>query len=387
MFTDLEHHCRDGVAFYEFEIFNIIGWASDGGDSLHDEENGCGAITEWDWYEEDEESYARVYFTLPIFLTAGCVERAIVSAGGPEISCVGGGFLPDDLETKRSVGAAHKQLNAAKPKPKASLADDSYSSDEGAVVSHSYVPMQWNTVPTITATTSAATSTATNVQVLGNRKITLAEPSAIQLSTTPVYTYTTTPSTHSYEPMTWPTTASTTSSAPSNATDSATSSSTITTPSPVQTGIVSNCDSFYEVVSGDTCYDIAQTNNITLGTFYAWNPAVGTDCGDLELDVRVCIGVDSSTDTTTTAAATPTTSTTSTGTGTTSTTGIVTPMPTQTGMVDNCDTFYDVVSGDGCWAIANDAGVSLDVFYTWNPAVGDDCSGLWPGYYVCIKTA
>lgn len=46
-----------------------------------------------------------------------------------------------------------------------------------------------------------------------------------------------------------------------------------------------------------------------------------------------------------------------------------------------------VESGDGCWAISNDVGISLDDFYAWNPAVNTDCSLLLTGFYVCIGTA
>lgn len=65
-------------------------------------------------------------------------------------------------------------------------------------------------------------------------------------------------------------------------------------------------------------------------------------------------------------------------------TGVVTPSPVQTGMADDCNDFYLVQAGDGCWAIANDEGITLDDFYAWNPAVGDDCSGLQADVYVCI---
>ncbi|KAF4256147.1 hypothetical protein KXV81_002468 [Aspergillus fumigatus] len=89
----------DSIFYYTFEIYNIDGWVSDGGDSLHDEEGGCGALTGWEWHEESSDHYAYVYFNLPFFMKAGCVERAIVSAGGPKISCQGGGVGP----TKREV--------------------------------------------------------------------------------------------------------------------------------------------------------------------------------------------------------------------------------------------------------------------------------------------
>lgn len=59
----------------------------DGGDELHAQEDGCGALTGWNWTDATSTSFAKVYFNLPIILTAGCVERAIVSAGGPQLSC------------------------------------------------------------------------------------------------------------------------------------------------------------------------------------------------------------------------------------------------------------------------------------------------------------
>ena len=33
-------------------------------------------------------------------------------------------------------------------------------------------------------------------------------------------------------------------------------------------------------------------------------------------------------------------------------------------------------AGDGCYDLADAHGIELDDFYTWNPALMDDCSGL-----------
>jgi hypothetical protein len=54
-------------------------------------------------------------------------------------------------------------------------------------------------------------------------------------------------------------------------------------------------------------------------------------------------------------------------------------------MALNCDTFYLVAKGDGCYNIAQSYSISLDQFYTWNPAVGTDCAALWPENYVCVS--
>lgn len=66
-------------------------------------------------------------------------------------------------------------------------------------------------------------------------------------------------------------------------------------PSPIQTGMVDDCDQFDQVLSGDTCSGFATDNDISLYEFYAWNPAVGTDCARLYLSYYVCVGVDSTT--------------------------------------------------------------------------------------------
>lgn len=140
--------------------------------------------------------------------------------------------------------------------------------------------------------------------------------------------------------------------------------------------MVSNCNKFYKVVSGDGCWAIADTNGIPLEDLYSWNPAVKTDCTGLQADVYVCVGVSASqtlppaTTTTTAAGGSP-----------------VTPPPTQKGMVGGCDTFYKVASGDGCWAIADAHGIALDDFYSWNPAVKTDCTGLQADVYVCVGLA
>lgn len=175
----------------------------------------------------------------------------------------------------------------------------------------------------------------------------------------------------------------------STASATSTSPASTTTSIPTQTGIASNCDDLYLVQSGDTCYDIAAADGISLDDFYAWNPAVGTDCDALDVGYYVCVGVSSTTSTTTTTAISTIAASTTTVSTTLATTTVTTatssaPSPSQTGLDSSCDDYHLVVSGDGCYDIAAAAGISLDDFYDWNPAVGDDCSGLWTGYYVCI---
>lgn len=156
-------------------------------------------------------------------------------------------------------------------------------------------------------------------------------------------------------------------------TSTKTASNAVTTPTPVRAGMIGNCNSFHLVVSGDGCYDIAAAAGISLDDFYDWNPDVGTGtCASLWGGYYVCVGIASSSTSTKTP---PTT--------TQAGNGVVTPTPVQTGIVQKCKSFHSVVAGDSCYDIAANAGISLDNFYSWNPAIGSDCGSLWVDYNVC----
>lgn len=150
---------------------------------------------------------------------------------------------------------------------------------------------------------------------------------------------------------------------------SSTTNTGVSTPSPVQTGIVSNCNAFYEAEPGNTCDSISEAYDIALATFHAWNPAVGSSCQYLELNVYVCIGVSSSS---------------STSSLTSTITAVSTPSPVQTGIVSNCDAFYEVESGNDCDTIVAKYDLTLAEFYAWNPAVGSSCQYLELNVYVCV---
>jgi hypothetical protein len=53
-------------------------------------------------------------------------------------------------------------------------------------------------------------------------------------------------------------------------------------------------------------------------------------------------------------------------------------------MSAGCERFYLVKSGNDCFDIALDAGISLTTFYSYNPGVGSSCGTLQAGCYVCI---
>ncbi len=65
--------------------------------------------------------------------------------------------------------------------------------------------------------------------------------------------------------------------------------------------------------------------------------------------------------------------------------GVTTPLPTQPGMVNNCDAFHFTKSGDACDTVIAQHGISATQFLTWNPTVGQTCTGLWADAYVCVS--
>ncbi|KAK6502102.1 hypothetical protein TWF481_009911 [Arthrobotrys musiformis] len=151
----------------------------------------------------------------------------------------------------------------------------------------------------------------------------------------------------------------------------------VTTPSPIQDGMITSCNKFYFVKSGDGCVSIASQFGVVLSTFYAWNPAVKSDCSGLWANVYVCVGLIGSTPT-------PITTTKVTTKSTTTTSGIVTPTPTQGGMVKNCKKFHFVQKGQTCETIQKLYSVTLAQLYQWNSAIGSTCTGMWAETYLCV---
>lgn len=62
-------------------------------------------------------------------------------------------------------------------------------------------------------------------------------------------------------------------------------------PQPQQPGIVSNCNRYYQVKSGDGCEVIEQKNEISSQQFLQWNTGIASDCSNVFLGYYVCTGV------------------------------------------------------------------------------------------------
>lgn len=141
----------------------------------------------------------------------------------------------------------------------------------------------------------------------------------------------------------------------------------IETPSPIQPGMVDNCNDFYKVVSGDNCQGVSSKKHISLDDFLTWNPQVGgRSCSGLWAGAYVCVSVIGH----------------QAPTGPPAHDG--TPSPVQEGIVKNCSKFHKVERGESCIAIAKGNGVAVEDFMKWNPSLGADCRNMFAEYYVCV---
>lgn len=141
--------------------------------------------------------------------------------------------------------------------------------------------------------------------------------------------------------------------------------------------MVGNCNKFYFVNKNQGCTEVATLNGITFAQLLAWNTGIGSNCEGLWANTNVCVGLIGSTPTPSKTSVPPTTPT--------PTNGVTTPLPTQPGMVSNCDRFYFVNTGDACQNIATANGITVADFVKWNPTVGDGCLGMWANAYVCVR--
>ncbi|KAH7303995.1 glycoside hydrolase superfamily [Stachybotrys elegans] len=63
----------------------------------------------------------------------------------------------------------------------------------------------------------------------------------------------------------------------------------IATPTPTQPTIVSNCNKFYLVKSGEDCATVAKKNGITVSLVKTWNPSAGSACTNLWANAYACV--------------------------------------------------------------------------------------------------
>ncbi|CEL06011.1 hypothetical protein ASPCAL07123 [Aspergillus calidoustus] len=113
-------------------------------------------------------------------------------------------------------------------------------------------------------------------------------------------------------------------------------------------GIAENCDAFYLISSGDQCDSIASRHSITVDQLNSWNSEINDNCSNLWLGYYICVHVPGAT---TTQPPNP---------GPTEDPS--TPTLQMPGIVENCQSFHLIESGDSCWSIYTEAGITLAQF-------------------------
>ena len=146
-----------------------------------------------------------------------------------------------------------------------------------------------------------------------------------------------------------------------------------TPPGPTQPGVLSSCNRWHMVESGDTCATLESQYGISHDKSLDWNPAVSEDCvSNFWPDYAYCVGGGDDVATTTTAKASPTSPTDP-------------PGPTFTDTPANCNSWHLVESEDTCATLASEHGLHLEEFLKYNPSVSEDCSAnFWLGYAYCV---
>ncbi|KAK1838776.1 LysM domain-containing protein-like protein 4 [Colletotrichum chrysophilum] len=148
--------------------------------------------------------------------------------------------------------------------------------------------------------------------------------------------------------------------------------------------------------SGETCESLASSWGISVNEFININP--GVTCPNLEAGKNYCVVGEFTPDEPTTSPSQPSSTTPSTTTKPTTTSQPSTTLQTTTtttapsgptvspvmpGVVDNCDGFYKVQSGDNCDIIAQKNGITVAQLKTWNTDINAGCTNLWADYYIC----
>lgn len=136
-----------------------------------------------------------MYFNLPVLIKAGCVERAIASAGGPKISCVDRTFGKRDLEIRdaeRDEGSGWQDSRAEVGERTAVTvaasylapsSTPSYSYPASVAATQRYVPMTWSGADAYPVVITSTVFTE-SVTILTNRVTALPDPTRMILETT-----------------------------------------------------------------------------------------------------------------------------------------------------------------------------------------------------------
>ncbi|KAM5349378.1 hypothetical protein ACJ41O_005883 [Fusarium nematophilum] len=147
---------------------------------------------------------------------------------------------------------------------------------------------------------------------------------------------------------------------------------------PTDPGITPKC-TFYDIWVDDDldCLLWLEDWAITPEQFSEYNPTVGDDCSGIKVGYSYCVEINhgrpEEPEVTLTEDAEP------------EPTEDSKPSPTQEGLIDTCISFYKAKKGDTCVKIISEYKTfDFKDFFKWNPAVEDDCSGIWANTWYCV---
>ncbi|KAF3122087.1 hypothetical protein TWF569_002272 [Orbilia oligospora] len=173
-----------------------------------------------------------------------------------------------------------------------------------------------------------------------------------------------------------------------------TTTTTSSWPTP-SSGTAPNCITFAYFRAADTCdtfLDRYSSTGLTKAKLILWNTLLQSDCSGLS-DIRghnICIAIDPTVTLTTTSRTSSTSASTLSTRTTSASPTIVTPLPTQPGMIAGCTFFHLIEFGEFCDAVVQNLiedfpDLTVAKLIYWNPAVGPDCDGIYRGTYICVQ--
>ncbi|KAI2463544.1 hypothetical protein F4781DRAFT_416270 [Annulohypoxylon bovei var. microspora] len=124
----------------------------------------------------------------------------------------------------------------------------------------------------------------------------------------------------------------------------------------ISPGIVGACIQTDIATSGYDCNGFMAIHGLDKDRFSLWNPGVGTNCENFKVGTYYCTAV---------------------------------AHYKQPGITSNCNLFASPNDTDWanlpCQEVETQYGISHDRFVAWNPAVLDNCTGLYMGYDYCVS--
>jgi len=151
-------------------------------------------------------------------------------------------------------------------------------------------------------------------------------------------------------------------------------------PGPTPSGATDDCFEWAVIGANETCVFLQETLGITMAELMAWNPSLDANCDNLILGDAYCVSGPSLTSSSVAASSTTTSSP---ATTTATSTRTTTSAATTTSSTSTCQETYTVKSGDTCFAIWTEFGLTEAQFLALNPTLNSNCA-IDAGEVLCV---